>query len=195
MGFVSQPVKLLNPDGEFVSGKGTLYRQVFTAPVVSDNVSIHAAITSPATGTTVVTTGITQPPRARVCRVKGSASGMTGNVVIVGKNYWGVVKTDTIALNGASAVDGVVAFSSITSITVPAKINSSGDTVSVGGGLALGLHRQVSENSALYGTVDGVADSALPVIVAANYTVTFATAANGVKVFAVGYVHVDLSNA
>jgi hypothetical protein len=193
MGAVAQPVKLVSPF-EFVSGAGTVYREVFAAPAAPDNISIHAAVTLPATGTTVVTTGITQPPIARVVRVKGNASGIAGNVVVIGKDRWGAVKTDTIALSGASAVDGVISFASITSITVPAKTNSSGDTVSVGVGAGIGLHRHLAEASILYTTVDGAPDSALPTVGLANNTVTFATAPNGTHNYVVCYVHVDLSN-
>jgi len=191
MAFALQLLKQVSPNVEFVSGKGTLYRQTWAAPATASNTAVHAAVTSPATGTTVVTTGITNPSTPRCVRVKGSASLMTGDVVVVGKNQFGEAKTDTIALNGSAAVDGVVAFSTVTRITIPAKVNTSGDTVSVGVGVAMGAARRLSEASCLYATVDGAVDSALPTVNTTNSTFVFATAPNGAKNFVVCFVHVD----
>lgn len=64
---------------------------------------------------------------------------MAGDVVITGLDIEGTVRTDTIALNNSSSVSGVVAFSSITSVLYPIKTNSSGDTVSLGINLKIGM--------------------------------------------------------
>lgn len=119
-----------------------VYSATLGSPIAVSATNVHAAITSPASGTTVVTTGITNTALAAVSRnvtAKGSASGMTGNVVIAGTNVQGNVITETIALSGASEVAGNKAFASVTSITIPAKVNGSGDTVSIGIGAKLGL--------------------------------------------------------
>lgn len=113
-------------------------QQIFTAPSAADNTSIHAAVTLTASAQDV-STSITNPTNPRVVRVKGNAGGIAGNVVVTGTDILDQTVTDTIALNGSSAVDGVVAFKTITNINLPAKTNSSGDTVSVGRGAALGL--------------------------------------------------------
>jgi hypothetical protein len=101
-------------------------------PAAASATAVHAAITLPATGTTVVTTAITNPDVPRTVTAKGNASGITGDVVVEGTNINDDDITDTIALNGSAEVEGVKAFKTVTSITVPAKTNVSGDTVSVG---------------------------------------------------------------
>ena len=108
------------------------------APAAAGNTNIHAAVTLGASAQDV-NTSITNPDVPRVARIKGNAGGITGNVVITGTDILDQAVTDTIALNGSSAVDGTVAFKTITNINMPAKTNSSGDTVSVGFGAALGL--------------------------------------------------------
>jgi len=113
-------------------------QQTFTAPKAAENDDVHAAITLPASGTTVVTTAITNPDVPRVVRIKGNAAGITGNVVVVGTDIQGNSITDTIVAVDDTAVDGVKAFATVTSITVPAR-TQSGDTISVGLGAALGL--------------------------------------------------------
>jgi hypothetical protein len=113
-------------------------QQTWTAPKAAENDDIHAAITLPASGTTVVTTAITNPDVPRVVRIKGNAAGITGNVVIVGTDIQGNAITDTIVAVDDTAVDGVKAFATVTSITVPAR-TQSGDTISIGLGAKLGL--------------------------------------------------------
>lgn len=101
--------------------------------------SVHAAVTLPATGTTVVTTAITNPDYPRIVTIKGNASLIAGNVIIDGTNIADETITETIALNGSTEVLGTKAFKTVTSITVPAKTNASGDTVSVGIGKLFGM--------------------------------------------------------
>lgn len=129
--------------GNYAPGSIALpYSANLGSPIAISATNVHAAITSPASGTTVVTTAITNTALSATPRnvtAKGSASGMTGNVVIAGTNINGIAITETIALSGASEVAGNKAFASVTSITVPAKINASGDTVSIGIGVKLGL--------------------------------------------------------
>lgn len=108
-------------------------------PAASSATAVHAAVTLPNTGTLEVTTAITNPDVPRTVTVKGNAVGIAGNVVIDGTNAAGVAIQDTIALNGSTEVEGVKAFKTVTKITLPAKTNGSGDTVSVGMAKKFGL--------------------------------------------------------
>lgn len=64
--------------------------------------------------------GITQPDTPRLLSVKGSASGIAGNVVINGKDMAGNSISDTIALSGTGTVNGVKAFKEVHSVDFPA---------------------------------------------------------------------------
>lgn len=108
------------------------------APAAVGVASVHAAITLPATGTTTITTEITNPDVPRNVTIKGNVAGITGNVVITGTNVLDAVITETIALNAATEVLGTKAFKTVTQIVVPAR-NAGGDTVSVGIGKVIGL--------------------------------------------------------
>lgn len=115
-----------------------LRQQIFAAPKAAENDDIHALITLPASGTTEVTTAITNPDVPRTVRIKGNATGIAGDVVIEGTDMLGNAISDTIVAADDSAVDGVKAFKTITKITVPAR-TQSGDKISVGLGPNLGL--------------------------------------------------------
>src|SRR6266545_3502154 len=54
-----------------------------------------------------ISTTITNPDVPRTVTIKGNAGGIAGNVVVHGTNVEGAVITDTIALNGATEVEGV----------------------------------------------------------------------------------------
>jgi hypothetical protein len=108
-------------------------------PLAVSAVAVHADITLHATDTTVVTTAISNPDVPRTLTVKGNASLIAGNVVIVGKNANGEMISNTIALSGSSEVEGTLAFASVSKITVPAKTNGSGDKVSIGYGKKFGM--------------------------------------------------------
>lgn len=104
--------------------------QYILHPVVAAAGAIHGAITLPASGTTTVTTAITNPDYPRVLAVTGSAILITGNVVITGTDISGATITDTIALNGVAQVPGALAFATVTQIVVPAQ-HAGGDTVTI----------------------------------------------------------------
>lgn len=108
-------------------------------PALASTTAVHAAITLPDTGTTVVTTGITNPDFPRLLTITGSASGITGNVIIIGTDINDETLTDTIASSGSSTVASTKAFKTVTSIEVPAKTNSSGDTIAVGTSAKVGF--------------------------------------------------------
>ena len=71
-----------------------------------------------------ITTGITNPDFPRILQIDSDEGGATGNVVITGTNIRGETISDTIALNGTTAVDGVKAFATVSSIQVPVKAGS-----------------------------------------------------------------------
>jgi len=89
-------------------------------PGVVSATGVHAANNLGAAGADV-TTGITNPDVPRTVTVKGNVPGITGNVVIIGTNILGAAITDTIPLNGASEVEGVKAFKTVTKLVLPAR--------------------------------------------------------------------------
>lgn len=78
----------------------------------------------PLTSAAHLTTPSAQPDFPRFLQVK-SVAGVTGNVTITGTDYSDASISDTIALNGASAVEGVKAFKHITNIAVPVQVHPS----------------------------------------------------------------------
>jgi hypothetical protein len=118
-----------------------------TTPAAASATAVHAAITLTAS-TQAITNAITNPDVPRTVTIKGNASGNAGNVVIHGTNVQGVVITDTIALNGASEVEGIKAFKTVTQIDLPVETHAGTDTVSVGKANKFGLPHIV-DNAAL----------------------------------------------
>lgn len=131
--------------------------------IAASATAIHAAVALTASVQTV-TTAITNPATPRNVSITGNASGITGNVVITGTNYNGDTITETIVLNGTSTVSGAKAFASITSIALPAKTNTSGDTVSIGIGSALGLPYKLAHNTVLATFLDNTKEATAPTV-------------------------------
>jgi hypothetical protein len=129
------------------------------APAAVGATAIHAAIAL-TDAEQQISTGITNPDVPRTVTVKGNAAGITGNVVINGTNVKGDVITDTIALNGATEVEGIKAFQTVTRIDLPVEVHAGTDTVSVGRAKKLGLPHIV-DNAALLlvKNFDGSTDS------------------------------------
>lgn len=117
------------------------------APAAVSATAVHAAIAL-TDAPQEITTGITNPDVPRTVTVKGNQSGVAGNVVIHGTNAAGETITDTIALNGASEVEGIKAFKTVTQIDLPVEVNAGTDTVSIGRAKKLGLPHIV-DNAAL----------------------------------------------
>ncbi len=90
-----------------------------------------------------ITAGITDPDNYRVVSITGNQGSVTGDVVVNGTDWAGNVILDTIASSGASTVDGVVAFKTVTSIDLPV-LDTAGDEISVGVVDILGLTRPVA---------------------------------------------------
>ena len=70
-----------------------------------------------------IITGITDPAVPRGLSIKGNVSGITGDVVIEGKNFGDEVIDETIALDGSNTVLGAKAFKSVDSINLPVQIH------------------------------------------------------------------------
>jgi len=118
-----------------------------TAPVLGTAVYVHAAIPlTAAGGGQDITTGITNPDVPRIVSAKANAGGCSGNVVISGTDFNGAAITDTIALSGASEIDGVKAFKTVTNIHVPPETHGGTDTVSIG------VHDQIGLPVLVYNT-------------------------------------------
>ena len=133
-------------------------------PAAASATAVHAAVALVGGDTTRVTTEITDPDYPRTLSITGSASGITGNVVINGINYSGEFITDTIASSGASTVNGAKAFKTIADITLPAKTNESGDTISIGTTIYLGLNRVANTVLPVKAVFNDVVETTLPTI-------------------------------
>lgn len=142
---------------------GNLRYNDWINPAAASQTAVLAATAQPSSGSTTVTSGITPPDFARVLQIKGNQSTCTGNVVINGTDRDGSVIQDTIAASGTSAVSGVKAFKTITSIVIPTR-GASGDTISVGYIDALGLDRCLPVNSVLTATMDGTRETTFPTV-------------------------------
>ena len=109
--------------GHKFMGKHYVVVQKWTAPDApsTDGILASTLLTS---AVQTITTGITNPDFPRLLEIDSDEGGATGNVVITGINIRGETITDTIALNGTTAVAGVKAFAAITSIQLPVKAGS-----------------------------------------------------------------------
>jgi hypothetical protein len=174
-------------DGGAAVARANIAHYTLTSPDASSATYVHAAITLPNTGTTIVTTGLTNPDVPRIPSATGNASGIAGNVVLAGTDINDEALSETIALNGSSTVLGTKAFKSITSVTVPAKTNGSGDTVTIGVGNKLGLPHKLSLGVVIATFLNNVRESALPTLtvsstVLALNTFLLGTSLNNTKV-------------
>lgn len=100
------------------------------------------------------TTGLTNPDVPRTVTVKGNLSGITGDVVITGTNINNAAIEDTIALNGATEVEGVMAFKTVGQVALPVETHTATPQV---------------ETATAVGTVTGSGNAAV-VVTAAGMT-------------------------
>jgi uncharacterized protein (DUF433 family) len=158
--------------------------QVAAASAVAASATgVHAAIAL-AAEVQAVTTAITNPAVPRNISVKGNAAGVIGDVVITGTNYAGEAITETIALNGATAVEGAKAFKTVTKIDLPVEVHAGTDTVSVGWGDKLGLPYKLSHNTVLAAYHDNAKEGTAPTVAVSataieSNTIDLNTALNG----------------
>jgi hypothetical protein len=158
--------------------------QVSAANAVAANAAGVLVATALTAAAQAIIAGITNPGVPRNVSITGNASGIAGNVVVKGTNFAGVAITDTIALNGTATVQGVKAFKTVTEVDLPIKTNSSGDTVSVGLGSALGLAYLLPHNTVLKTYLNNVLEVTAPTVATSttnieSNTITLASALNG----------------
>lgn len=157
------------------------------SPAVGSATATKAAIALTSSAQTGVTAGITQPDVPRNLTAKGNASGITGNVVITGKDAANATITETIALSGATEVAGNKAFKTVTSINYPAETHAGTDTVSIGRGAKIGLGAKLNRDSVVRAYLAGVKEATAPTVAfdATNLsgnTVTLNSTLNGTAV-------------
>jgi hypothetical protein len=163
-------------------------QQTWTKPVVAGNTGVHAAITLPASGTTVVTTSITNPDFPRTIRLKSNASTVDGLVVTVaGTDILGAAISEDVTMGAtATPTDTVNAFATVTTITVPTR-GASGDTVSVGPGPKLGLDCYCDGDSFCIGSAKITSFTNDTAVISKN-TILHATTLDGNTNVSVGYI-------
>jgi hypothetical protein len=152
------------PLSNVIPGAGRVVQSLpLGSPALGATTAVHAAIAQPASGTTVVTTAITNPAVARNLTITGNQSSCTGNVVIAGTDMEGQAISETIAAAGTSTVVGSKAFATVTSITIPTQ-GAGGDTIAIGTGAKLGLGVRLSRNSVVAAFLGGVREGTAPTV-------------------------------
>ncbi len=160
------------------------------APALGTNTAILAASTLADAASTVITTILTALDVPRVLLVKGNAAGIAGNVLLEGADANGRAISETLALNGSSAVVGTTAFARVHRVTLPPR-TASGNTVSVGTGNRLGLWHALAADVRLVTTFDGAADTGTLALHATEVSKNLFTPAgtlDGAKVLRILYV-------
>lgn len=138
--------------------------QVAAAEAVATSNTAVLAVTAMTSEAQVITEDITNPAIPRNLIVKGNASGITGDVVIEGTNIAGEAISETIALNGATAVEGNKAFATVTEINLPVEVHAGTDTVSVGFGNKLGMPFKLAHNTVLAAYLDNTIEGTAPTV-------------------------------
>lgn len=154
----------LKTDGSTDVNRGFIAHLVIAAAdaVAASANGVHAAIALTEEAQEIITE-ITSPAVPRALQIKGNQAGVAGDVVIEGTNYADETITETIAANGATAVDGTEAFKTITKITVPA-LAGAGDTISVGWNDKLGLPYKLAHNTVLATYLDNTKEATAPTV-------------------------------
>lgn len=103
-------------------------------PLPDQNI-VGKTIIMPDTGLTdvvqAISTGLVNPPYAALLYIIGNAAGIAGDIVITGTDWKGDTATDTITLDGTTAVAGTTLFKTVTSIQLPIETHTDTDVVSV----------------------------------------------------------------
>lgn len=147
--------------------RGELRSTYYASPASASASNILALTGLTASAQPGITAGITQPDFPRIARIVAAKTGgtpVTGNVTVHGTDVNGNTISDTIALNDTTAVNGIKAFKTITSIDLPVHINATGDQVSVGGGAALGLQDTLQRNTVFAAFVNNAQEATAPTV-------------------------------
>lgn len=148
--------------------------------------NVLAATALDAGAITEVVAGITNPDVPRALQIKGNQAGVAGNVVIDGTNINDEVIRETIAADEANAVEGNLAFKTVTKITLPAQ-TAAGDTISVGCADKLGLPYLLPTNTVILAALNNAREANAPTVATnaanlENNTIDLASALNGTQV-------------
>lgn len=154
--------------------------------VASNETGIHAAVAL-TNAAQEVKTNITNPAVPRNILIKGNAAGIAGDVTINGTNYDGEVISETIALNGSTAVEGAKAFKTVTKIDLPAETHAGTDTVSIGWGDKIGLPFKLSLNTVQAAYLNNTKEGTAPIVAVSataieSNTIDLNSALNGKQV-------------
>lgn len=186
----------INPNLRFVRGtKGGKIRMATVAwyefaPTAATVASVLAATLLAEVGTTVVTTGITNPDVPRVVSVKGNAASVVGTVTIDGFDANGTPITEELVLNGVTTVVGTKAFARVRRVVLPVRAVAA-NSVSVGVGVKLGLWHALLADVRLKTLFDGADDAgtlAIDVDKVCKNLFTPAGTLDGVKVLRILYL-------
>jgi hypothetical protein len=100
-----------------------------------------------------ITAGLTSPAVPRNARIDGNVSGIDGKVKIYGENFAGEAITEEIQANGTTAVDGALAFKTVTKIDLPIQDHTpvaQVETATAAGTVTTGGNAAVTVTSALF---------------------------------------------
>lgn len=159
------------PDPDQYANTASATTQQFTETFLdlkADGVDIHLVATSASAATVAAGSfnGV-QIDQPRSCRVTTTAA--LGNVILTGTLADGTTgQTDTIVTANAT-VEGVKAFSELTSIQHP---DSTSHTIAIELSNKLGLVNSIAATADVYKCVKNGAHSASPTVVTANNTVS-----------------------
>ena len=151
----------------YVSGRG---KMCYTDYITAGNSAITTGIAAQTQTAGFALTGLTaaaqtilaaalsaQPDVPRAVRFVAAKTGataigngtMTGNaiVIVTGVKIDGVTVTEWIPLNDTAAVNSVYSYLSITSVILPAKVNATGDQVSMGYANVFPFYRPVASTA------------------------------------------------
>ena len=98
--------------------------QVSAANAVAASAAGVMAATNLGAAIQAIASGLTDPAVPRGLSIVGNVSGITGDVVISGKDYHGDAIDETIALNGVSTVNGNKAFKEVDSVGLPVQVHT-----------------------------------------------------------------------
>ncbi len=99
-------------------------------PGIAFEVTVMPFTAQPVAGTTVVTTGFTQPPAARRMVVVGNQASCTGTVIVAGTDAGGNAYSENFVLSGVTEIESAEEFLTVTSVTIPTR-GAAGDQVRV----------------------------------------------------------------
>ena len=162
-------------------------KQEVGTPALATATAVLASTALTASVTTLVTAGLTDPDVLRCVSITWNAAGINWDVIVKGTDWAGRSVTEAIASSGTSTVAWVVAFKTITSVTLPV-LDTAWDEISVGVTASVWLYRDIDADADVLSVyADGVRE-AVGSVDNANNTVVITTAFNGTVRFEISYL-------